>query len=203
MRKTLAAALAACTLGFASGGALAVECFDVRTIAQWDALENNSCTQGDKSWTLNSTTLADPITVLFLNPTENSHGVFISGFDTSNLPGNWVINYTISVTDPNFYISAMFADSDSSGPASSLVTKDVTGDESFTLLVVDGVPDSELGLVATTLTVNEAIHVDGNEDLVSVSNTFRQDQRAVPEPGTLFLLGFGLVAAAAVRRRRR
>jgi len=202
MRKTLAAALAACTFGFVSGAALAVECSTIRTILDWDTAEDNSCTQGDKTWTLNDTDFANPITVLFLNPTENSHGVFISGFDTSSLPGDWFINYTITVTDPDFFISSMFADSDSSGPASSLVTKDVTGDETFTLLVVDGVPDSELGLVATTLTVNEAIHVDGNEDLVSVSNTFRQDEREVPEPGALFLLGLGLVAAAAARRRR-
>ncbi len=68
-----------------ASGALAVECFDVRTIQQW-VNADNVCTQGDKTWTLNDTDLANPITVLFLNPTENSHGVFISGFDTSNLP---------------------------------------------------------------------------------------------------------------------
>jgi hypothetical protein len=201
MRKVLAAAIATCTFGLATG-ALAVECFDVRTVSAWK--EAKSCTQQDKTWTLNETDLANPITVLFLNPVENSHGLFISGFDTSNLPGNWLINYTITVTDPAMFISSMFADSDSSGPASSLVTKNVTGDATFTLSVIDGTPDEKTGLVVTTLTVNEAIHVDGNEDLVSVSNTFRQSEREIPgpEPGTLALLGLGLLAAAAAKRRR-
>ena len=58
----------------------------------------------------------------------------------------------------------------------------------------DPLTDEQLGLDAITLTVNEALHVDVNEDLSSVSNTFRQSERnVVPKPGTLPLLGLGLL----------
>ena len=113
MRKALAATLAACTLGFASGGVLAVECPAITSIGAWEDL--GSCTQGDKTWTLNSTDLGFPITVLFINPSENSHGMVLGGFDTTDAPGTWNINYTISVTAPDHYISAMFAEADNPG----------------------------------------------------------------------------------------
>ena len=206
MRKALAVTLAACTFGFVSGGALAVECFDVRSIGAWE--EAGSCTQGDKTWTINDTDLGDPVTVLFINPSAQSHGMIIGGFDTTDAPGDWVINYTITVTDPTNFISSMFAETDNPGGnevSGSLLTKDVTGDKTFTLIVKNGTPDSgsfALGLDAMTLTVNETFHVDFGADLNTVSDTFRQSSRGVPEPGTLALLGLGLLAAGAARRRR-
>jgi PEP-CTERM motif len=203
MRKALAATLAACTLGFASGGVLAVECPAITSIGAWEDL--GSCTQGDKTWTLNSTDLGFPITVFFINPSENSHGMVLGGFDTTDAPGTWNINYTISVTAPDHYISAMFAEADNPG-GGSLVTKDVTGDEIFTLVVTNGTPDAgsfRLGLDAITLTVDETFSVEFGDDLNTVSNTFRQSVRDVPEPGTLALLGLGLFAAGVARRKRR
>ena len=73
-------------------------------------------------------------------------------------------------------------------------------------MVTNGTPDAgsfRLGLDAITLTVDETFSVEFGDDLNTVSNTFRQSVRDVPEPGTLALLGLGLFAAGVARRRRR
>jgi hypothetical protein len=128
----------------------------------------------------------------------------IIGFDTSDAAGSWSIDYTISVTDPSLVISDMFAGADNPGGGSSL-TKDVTGDATFSLSVLNGVEGagSEThGLSATTLNVNEDFSANAFANLLSVSNTFTQTEVSIPEPGTLALLGLGLAGFAAFRRRR-
>jgi hypothetical protein len=128
----------------------------------------------------------------------------IIGFDNSDLANAWSISYSIAVIDPNFVISAMFAGADNPG-GGSLLTKDVTGDAIFSLSVVNGAegPGSQrLGLSATTLNIVENFSVLANSDLLSVSNTYRQAERAIPEPGPLALVGFALGGLALLRRRR-
>ena len=86
----------------------------------------------------------DSVQVLFSSPIENIHVMQIVNFDNSDLAGAWSIDYTISVTAPNFFIDAMFAGADSPG-GGSLLTKDVTGDEVFSLSVINGVENAGSG----------------------------------------------------------
>jgi PEP-CTERM motif len=197
---TLTTVLTGCGLALASGAAMAVPCSTITTIGQWEAA--GSCDQGDKVWTIGANTLDASVQVLFSSPLESIHVMQLVGFDNSNLAGAWSIDYSISVIDPNFVISAMFAGADSPG-GGSMLTKDVTGDEVFGLSVVNGVegPLSErLGLSATTLNISEDFSVNAGANLLSVSNTYRQTE--IPEPGSLALIGLALAGLAVVRRRR-
>ncbi|MEO8186735.1 MAG: PEP-CTERM sorting domain-containing protein, partial [Burkholderiaceae bacterium] len=187
----------ALTLGVVFGAissAQAVPCSTITNIGLWEAA--GSCDQGDKVWTIGANTLDDNVQVLFSSPIESIHVMQLVGFDNSNLAGAWSIDYSISVTDPNFFISAMFAGADSPG-GSSLLTKDVTGDEVFSLSVVNGVENAgsqRLGLSATTLNISEDFSVNAGANLLSVSNTYEQTERLVPEPSSLALIGLGLLA---------
>ena len=200
LRTALATVVTGCGLALASGAAMAVPCSTITNIGQWEAAV--SCDQADKVWTIGANTLDDSVQVLFSSPIVSTHVMQIIGFDNSDLAGAWSIDYSISVIDPTFEISSMFAGADNPGGGSTL-TKDVTGDEVFSLSVLDGVegPGSQrLGLSATTLNISEAFSVNAGADLLSVSNTYRQTE--VPEPGTLALIGLALAGLAVVRRRR-
>jgi len=208
MRKTLAAAIAGCTIALGSGPAAAATlCSDITTIGGWSLA--GSCQQGDKIWSFGSTSPnLGPLTQVIFGGVLLTHNMQIVGFDTSNAANTWNIKYDIAVLNPvNLFISDMFAGADNPGNG-SLLTKNVTGDPGgpFVLIDVDGNegPTSvKHGLNAILLHVDETFHVDANMNLLSVSNTYLESRRVVPTPGTLSLLGLGLLALGAIVRRTR
>jgi hypothetical protein len=204
MRKGLWAGLAGGMFALGSSGAMAfADCSTITTILQWETAV--SCTQGDKTWTLNSDSLADAVVVTFTTPNPTSHLMVISQFDNSDAPGAWAINYTITVTDPNFRIAEMAAGADVTGGATADLTKDVTGDAAFQLKVINGAEgpgSTKTGLSAKTLTVDEKFTAAEFTDFNSVSDSFKQKRVEATVPGTLALLGLGLVALGAVRRKK-
>jgi hypothetical protein len=210
MRKALVTAMAGCGLALGAGNAMAAPtlCSTIGTIGDWQTAV--TCQQSDKLWTFTSftSTTGDFLSaqVLFGNVGLSTHNMQIIGFDTTNNPNSWDVKYTIAVDltiSPDRRITDMFAGADNPGGGSSLV-KTVSGDASFVLTVNNGAEDANSekhGLSAVSLNIDEAFSVNADANLLSVSDTFTQ--RAIPLPGTLALLGMGLVALGSARRRRK
>jgi hypothetical protein len=206
MRSAVVAAIAGCALALGGGASAAPLCSTITTIGGW-AQADGGCDIGDKNWELNSTsTSLLPTTTISFTLVGDVYAMQVTGFDTSTASGAWNINYTISVLDPAFHLSDMFAGADNPGGGSSL-RKDVTGDPggAFSLIVANGVENAaseKHGLTAAALTVDENFSVNSNSTLLSVSDTFIQGRTIlVPEPGTLLLLAIGMLGAGWIGRR--
>ena len=136
LRTTLATVVTGCGLALASGAAMAVPCSGITTIGRGKL--PGSCEQADKMWTIGANTLDDGVQVLFSRP-DRGYSCHAAHRLRQLGPGGCLVDrLSISVTDPDFFIDAMFAGADNPGGGSSL-TKDVTGDEAFNLSVMNGV----------------------------------------------------------------
>lgn len=207
MRSAVVAAIAGCALALSAGGVGAAPlCSTITTIGAW-AQADGGCDIGDKNWDLNSTsTSLLPTAAISFTLVGDVYAMQVTGFDTSTSAGAWNINYTITVLNPLFFISDMFAGADNPG-GGSLLTKSVTGDPGGPFLLTDtngaeGPTSEKHGLTATALTVDENFSVDASKTLLSVSDTFIQTETIrVPEPGTLLLLAIGMLGAGWIGRR--
>ena len=207
MNKTLAALVAGSALALGSGQGMAGPlCTSITTVGAWATA--GTCSLGDKDWTFDSSsTSLLPTTQVIFSLIGSTFAMQLVGFDNSSAPGSWMVTYDITVTDPTKFISDMFAGADNPGGGSTL-NKAVTGDPggAFTLKVNNGVEDAgseKHGLDATKLHIVETFTVNSAKTLLSVSNTYFQSSRTVSTPGTLALMGLGLIVLGAVRVSRR
>lgn len=181
----------------------------ILTWGEWTTLDpitgtySNVLTAGDKKVTFVSENGfgADPLDEVSLMLIGDEYD-FVYDATTLGSPGANVnsgsFTYTIEVTDPNKYITAVALDSDVTATYNN-VTKFVQ-EPNITLTSTNGSADPLFGFypIAPTqlLTVTDTITANPGEGLFSLNNAYKQT--TVPEPGTILGLltvgGLGLVS---------
>ncbi|MBE8993165.1 PEP-CTERM sorting domain-containing protein [Microcystis aeruginosa] len=180
---------------------------NILTWGQWTTLDpitgtySNVLTAGDKKVTFVSENGfgADPLDEVALLLTGDEYD-FVYDATTLGSPGanmnSGSFTYTIEVTDPNQYITAVALDSDVTATYGT-VTK-TFAEIPNVLVSVNGSSDPAIGFYPIApikkLTVTDTLAANPGEGLFSLNNAYKQ----TPEPGTILGLlavgGLGMVS---------
>ena len=219
MKKTLNVSAAALLLAgtMVSGQASVVTCASATNPVVFPETAGYTCDQGDKRFTfIPNSTLPQGTGTFLVDPAAGGLERHTFTYTRTGLPVGGVIQYTIEIIDDpttpgNELLTNEFASVDLSAAVTS---NTVTSTKAFsstgfglneqTLTSING---SEPAAIATAagikkLWVTDTVVVAGGT-WNSITNVFVQRVPFVaPEPGTLALLGLGLIGLAASKRRK-
>ncbi|MFN0056121.1 MAG: PEP-CTERM sorting domain-containing protein [Planctomycetales bacterium] len=199
--------VAAVALNLAFAGSASAGLAFEGTIAEW-AAGSNPVVNGDKDFMY----LDASAEMVAANPTVSIAQVgtqytasFSFGVGGQDGPFSGWIQYSVTITDPNFVFNGVEVDSTHLGSGNSSVQKDID----WGVLGVDvsitssnGSTDSTFATAGqVTLLVTDYVTIDGASNIASFVNTFTQTEN-VPEPATLAML-VGIGAMGLFRRNRR